>query len=93
MKISHGHIEEDLEGLGTGKIMSVRYPVVYEKGPSSWGASVPDLPGCIAVGATRDEVERLVREAIEAHIEALRDSGIPIPEPAHEVGEVEVTTA
>jgi len=73
--------------------MSVRYPVVYEKGPSSWGASVPDLPGCIAVGATRDEVERLVREAIEAHIEALRDSGIPIPEPAHEVGESEVTTA
>lgn len=48
-------------------IMSVRYPVVYEKGPSSWGA-VPDLPGCIAVGATRDEVERLVREAIEAHM-------------------------
>ena len=44
------------------------------------------------MGATRDEVERLVREAIEAHIEALRESGIPIPEPAHEVGEVEVTT-
>ena len=54
---------------------------------------MPDLPGCFAVGATRDEVERLVREAIEAHIEGLRESGIPIPDPAHEVGEVEVTTA
>jgi len=73
--------------------MSVRYPVIYEKGPVSWGASVPDLPGCFAVGATRDEVERLVREAIEAHIEGFRESGIPIPDPAHEVGEVEVTTA
>lgn len=73
--------------------MSVRYPVIYKKGPVSWGASVPDLPGCIAVGATRDEVERLVREAIEAPIEALREAGILVPEPAHEVGEVEVTTA
>jgi predicted RNase H-like HicB family nuclease len=44
----------------------IRYCVIYEKGPSSWGASVPDLPGCIAVGATRQEAETLIREAIEA---------------------------
>jgi len=67
--------------------------VIYEKGPSSWGATVPDLPGCIAVGATRQEAETLIREAIEAHLEALRECGIDIPEPLHEIGEVEVTAA
>ena len=72
--------------------MSVRYTVVYEKGPTSWGASVPDLPGCIAVGASRSDVEGLIREAIEAHLEALRESGISVPQPSHEVGEVEVTS-
>jgi predicted RNase H-like HicB family nuclease len=70
--------------------MSVRYSVVYEKGPTSWGASVPDLPGCFAVAASRAEVEQLIREAIEAHLGALHDSGIPVPEPSHEVGEVQV---
>ena len=73
--------------------MSVRYTVIYEKGATSWGASVPDLPGCIAVGATREEVEHLIREAIGAHLEALRESGIATPQPSHEVGEVEVTAA
>ena len=73
--------------------MSVRYTVVYEKGPTSWGASVPDLPGCIAVGSSRVEVECLIREAIEAHLDALRESGIPLSPPSHEVGEVEVTSA
>ena len=73
--------------------MSVRYTVIYEKGPTSWGASVPDLPGCIAAGDTREEVEGFIREAIEAHLEALRESGIAAPQPAHEVGEVEVTAA
>jgi predicted RNase H-like HicB family nuclease len=65
--------------------------VIYEKGPSSWGATVPDLPGCIAVGANRQEVETLIREAIEAHLDALRECGIAIPEPFHEIGEVVVT--
>jgi predicted RNase H-like HicB family nuclease len=62
--------------------MSVRYTVIYEKGPTSWGASVPDLPGCIAVGANRQEVESLIREAIEAHLDAMRECGIPVPEAA-----------
>ena len=73
--------------------MSLRYAVVYEKGPTSWGASVPDLPGFIAVGANRQEVETLIREAIEAHLDTMRECGIPIPEPFHEIGEVEVTAA
>ena len=73
--------------------MSIRYSVIYEKGPSSWGASVPDLPGCVAVGANRQEVETLIREAIEAHLDALRECGIAVPEPRHEIGEVEITAA
>jgi predicted RNase H-like HicB family nuclease len=73
--------------------VSIRYSVIYEKGPTSWGASVPDLPGCIAVGASRQEVEALIREAIGAHLEVMRECGIPIPEPLHEIGEVEVTAA
>ena len=71
--------------------MSVRYSVIYEKGPTSWGASVPDLPGCIAVGSSREEVEALIREAIEAHLHALTEAGIQVPHRAHEVGEVEVS--
>jgi predicted RNase H-like HicB family nuclease len=73
--------------------MSVRYAVVFEKGPTSWGASVPDLPGCIAVGGTREEAERLIREAIEGHLQAMREHGIPVPPPMHAVGEVEITPA
>jgi predicted RNase H-like HicB family nuclease len=73
--------------------MTARYAVLYEKGPTSWGASVPDLPGCIAVGANRQEVETLIREAIEAHLDVMRECGIAVPEPFHEIGEVEVTAA
>jgi predicted RNase H-like HicB family nuclease len=73
--------------------MSRRYAVLYEKGPSSWGASVPDLPGCIAVGSTREEVETLIRGAIEFHLEGLQEEGLPIPALSYEVGEVDVTAA
>lgn len=58
------------------------YLVVIEHGPSSFGAYVPDLPGCIAVGETRQEVETLIREAIAFHIEGLREEGQPLPEPS-----------
>jgi predicted RNase H-like HicB family nuclease len=54
---------------------------VVEKGKSGYGAHVPDLPGCIAAGDSRREVLKLIREAITLHIEALRESGEPIPEP------------
>ncbi len=63
-----------------------RYAVVVEKGTSSFGAYVPDLPGCVAVADTKDEVEKLIAEAITFHIEGLILSGIRIPEPSSEVG-------
>ncbi len=67
-----------------------RYAVVIEKGPTSYGAYVPDLPGCVAVGESRDEVEVLIREAIQLHIDGMHQDGLPIPEPASELEYVEV---
>jgi len=60
----------------------MQYLVVIERGPSSYGAYVPDLPGCVAVGQSREEVETLIQEAIEFHIEGLRADGQPVPQPA-----------
>ena len=57
------------------------YLVVIEREGDSWGAYCPDLPGVGVVGDTREEVERLVREAISLHLDALREAGDPIPEP------------
>ena len=68
----------------------MKYAVVFEKGPTSYGAYVPDLPGCVAVGDTLKEVERLIQEAIEFHIEGMREDGDPIPEPTSTVKEIEV---
>jgi predicted RNase H-like HicB family nuclease len=65
----------------------MRYTVIVEQGESSWGAYVPDLPGCIAAGETREEVLHLIREAIEFHIEGLRESGEVVPEP-HSISEL-----
>jgi len=56
-----------------------RYAVIIERGPTSFGAYVPDLAGCVAVGETLPEVERLIREAIVFHIEGLREDGVPVP--------------
>lgn len=58
----------------------MQYLVVIERGSSSYGAYVPDLPGCVAVGESQAEVEALIREAIEIHIEGLREHGEAIPE-------------
>lgn len=60
----------------------MRYLVIVEEGPSSVGAHVPDLPGCIAVGGTRDEVLELIREAIEIHLDDLKASGEAVPRPS-----------
>jgi len=68
----------------------VKYAVVFEKGPTSYGAYVPDLPGCVAVGDTLEEVERLIQEAIQFHIEGMREDGDTIPEPTSTVKEIEV---
>lgn len=59
----------------------MQYLVVIEQGPSSFGAYVPDLPGCVAVGENRTEVTRLIHEAIEFHLEGIKENGLPIPEP------------
>jgi predicted RNase H-like HicB family nuclease len=65
----------------------MRYLVVVEEGPSSFGAYVPDLPGCVAVGETREEALALIRDAIEFHIGGLKQAGQPIPTPSS-TGEV-----
>jgi predicted RNase H-like HicB family nuclease len=60
----------------------MKYGVVIEKGETSCGAYVPDLPGCIAVGETLEEVEQLIREAVQFHIEGLQEERLPVPEPS-----------
>lgn len=69
------------------------YTVIFEKGPTSWGAYVPDLPGVISVGDSRDEVQQLIQEAIEFHLEEMRDEGLSIPLPSSFAGAVEVDHA
>jgi predicted RNase H-like HicB family nuclease len=70
-----------------------RYAIVIEKGPASYGAYVPDLPGCVAAAETRGEVLQLIREAIEFHIESMREEGLPIPEPSSTAEYVEIAAA
>lgn len=70
-----------------------RYTVIIETGPNSLSAYVPDLPGCVAVGDTREEVERNIQEAIEFHIAGMREDGIPIPEPRSASTTVDVIAA
>jgi predicted RNase H-like HicB family nuclease len=66
------------------------YTVIYEYGKRNWSAYVPDLPGCIATGKTRKQVERVMREAIAFHIEGIRASGGKIPKPTIEAGTVAI---
>jgi len=71
----------------------MQYMVVVEHGEKSWGAHVPDLPGCVAAGETRDEVLELIREAMDFHIESLKQDGLPVPPPSSESELVEVSAA
>ena len=71
----------------------MRYLVIVEKGQSGFGAYVPDLPGCIAAAPSRKEVVRLIHEAIELHVEDLRERGEPVPRPASTVELVDVAAA
>ena len=71
----------------------MNFAVVIEKGASSFGAYVPDLPGCVAVGETREEALRLIREAIEFHLEGIKQECEAVPEPHSEIEYVEVLTA
>ncbi len=67
-----------------------KYPVIFEKAIDNYSAYSPDLPGCIATGATRKEVEKNIKEAISFHIEGLKEDGLPIPEPSSFTEYIEV---
>lgn len=67
-----------------------RYLVAYEHEGNSWSAYVPDLPGCVAAADSRQEVSSLIREAIEFHIEGMREEGLPVPEPKADAERVDV---
>ena len=68
----------------------MRYANVIEKGPTSYGAYVPDLPGCVAVAKTTVEVKKRIAEAVSLHLEGLREDGLPVPEPETECEYVDV---
>ncbi len=68
----------------------MEYVVVFERGEKSYGAYVPDLPGCVAVGETKEEATELIRAAISLHLEAMRGEGLPIPEPTSTVESIKV---
>lgn len=68
----------------------MKYLVVIEKGPTGYGAYVPDLPGCVAVGESKEEVQALIKEAIELHLQGLREAGEPVPEPSSSAEMVEI---
>jgi predicted RNase H-like HicB family nuclease len=69
----------------------MRYVVILEQGPTSYGAYVPDLPGCVAVAESQVEVLELIEEAIQLHVESLRNSGEPVPLPRSHSEYIEVT--
>jgi len=71
----------------------MQYVVILEEGPESWGAYVPDLPGCVAAGETREEALKLIREAIEFHLDGMREDGDLIPEPHSHTEVVQVNAA
>ncbi|MBT8108198.1 MAG: type II toxin-antitoxin system HicB family antitoxin [Gammaproteobacteria bacterium] len=68
----------------------MRFAIVIENAGTNYSAYVPDLPGCIATGETLEEVEKLMAEAIEFHIEGLKEDGLPIPTPSSLVNYVEI---
>lgn len=67
-----------------------KYAIVIEQGPNNLSAYVPDLPGCVTTGRTREEVEQNIREAIVFHLDGMREDGVPIPDPHTTVAYVEL---
>jgi predicted RNase H-like HicB family nuclease len=67
-----------------------RYAIVIERAAANFAGYVPDLPGCVATGATVEETERLLREAIALHLAGMREDGIPVPEPSSVVDYLEL---
>ena len=68
----------------------MKYTVIIEKGPTSYGAYIPDLPGCVAAGESREEVIELITAAVADHVELMAEHGETIPEPLNVAVEVEV---
>ena len=73
--------------------MSIRCAVIFEQAQHNWAAYVPDLPGCISTGSTLEETERNIREAIQGHLETLREFGDPAPQPTSVAREIEIQPA
>jgi predicted RNase H-like HicB family nuclease len=71
----------------------MKYLVIIERGDNNFSAYVPDLPGCVSSGESAEETLRNVREAIEGHLDVMREFGDPIPEPRSEAAEVEIKVA
>jgi predicted RNase H-like HicB family nuclease len=69
----------------------VKYVVIYEKSRSGWAAYAPDLPGVVTTGSTREEVRSLIQEAIEFHLDGLKEDKLPIPEPSAEAEVISVS--
>jgi predicted RNase H-like HicB family nuclease len=76
--------------IGQAQEGAMRYLVIIERGEENYGAYVPDLPGCVAVGDTVEEVTQLIQEAMSFHLEGLCLNGEPIPTPMSQALEVEV---
>ena len=74
-------------------MLEMTYLVVVEKSQSGYGAYVPDLPGCIAAAESRDEVVRLIRDAMQFHVEGLKEAGDPVPKPSSQSELIEIHTA
>ncbi|GAB5540073.1 MAG: type II toxin-antitoxin system HicB family antitoxin [Salibacteraceae bacterium] len=68
----------------------MKYAVIIEQGPNSFGAHVPDLPGCVAAGETREVVITLIKEAIEFHIEGLKEKGEEVPKASSSIEFIDV---
>ena len=69
----------------------MRYAIVIEKAGGNYSAYVPDLPGCVATGETVEATERLLREAIEIHVQGLAEDGLPVPEPSSVVDYLDIS--
>lgn len=73
--------------------MNQTYAVIFEQAESNWAAYVPDLPGCITTGKTLEETERNIREAIQGHLQTLREFGDPVPPPTSHAKDIEIPSA
>jgi predicted RNase H-like HicB family nuclease len=73
--------------------MSQKYAVIFEQAESNWAAYVPDLPGCISTGRSLEETEENIREAIQGHLQTLREFGEPVPRPTSLAKEIDIPPA